>query len=154
MAAVPRPLLAALLLASLLIAPARCPLRECIVIGGGGALSLRKACSIWHQTSLTTRPSAPPLMLRSASRPVLSRTLLAFDAKTGMAGTGMAGGYGVNGANVMQGVMARVNAGATAEVPRAIPAAAVPAAITEVATPAAATQLSSQPLWRALSAAS
>ena len=39
---------------------------------------------------------------------MLPRTLLAFDAKAGMAGVGMAGGYGVNGANAMQGLMGRV----------------------------------------------
>lgn len=46
-----------------------------------------------------------------------------------MAGVGMAGGYGVNGANVMQGVMARVHSGRTGALNKgATPAASVPLA--------------------------
>ncbi|PRW39212.1 non-histone chromosomal 6 [Chlorella sorokiniana] len=76
---------------------------------------------------------------KNASRPAHARTLLAFDAKAGMAGIGMAGGYGVNGANVMQGVMARVNSaqgGATFAAPAAVRAAL--AAVPDVTIPGAA----------------
>lgn len=65
----------------------------------------------WHHPTSPRRPSCrcrSPAPLGSAARPVLPRTLLAYDAKAGMAGVGMAGGYGINGANVMQGLMGRV----------------------------------------------
>ena len=88
----------------------------------------------------TYRSPATPLC--SASRPVLPRTLLAFDAKAGMAGVGMAGGYGMNGANVMQGVMARVHSGhagasLSSDAAAAVPAAPIPdATIPDGAAPA------------------
>ena len=87
----------------------------------------------------TTPPAALPHPCSAAARPELARSLLAFDAKAGMAGIGMAGGYGVNGANVMQGVMARVSADAASAAAHAAAAAAIPAAAPDVTIPGAST---------------